>query len=107
MEEIRKTDRRTLYTRKAIRDAFLRLKRGKDYNMITVADLCREAEISRATFYAHFRNLAEVLDTLLDEVLANRDYIMKYLSAAEPGAGYRCSYPFCELVRDTGEFSVE
>ncbi|MCI8420295.1 MAG: TetR/AcrR family transcriptional regulator, partial [Oscillospiraceae bacterium] len=43
----RKMDRRALYTQKAIKEAFLRIKRNKDYNAITVADICREAEISR------------------------------------------------------------
>ena len=63
----RKMDRRALYTQKAIKEAFLRVKRNKDYNAITVADICREAEISRGTFYAHFGNIAEILDALLDE----------------------------------------
>ena len=56
MADTRKTDRRTVYTKKAIGDAFLRAKRNKDYNTITVADICREAEISRGTFYAHSSN---------------------------------------------------
>lgn len=79
MADERKMDRRALYTQKAIKDAFLRVKRNKDYNMITVADICREAEISRGTFYAHFSNIAEVLDTLLDEALANMDYLWESL----------------------------
>ena len=50
MADARKTDRRTVYTKKAIGDAFLRVKRNKDYNAITVADICREAEISRLRY---------------------------------------------------------
>ena len=38
MADTRKTDRRTVYTKKAIGDAFLRAKRNKDYNTITVAE---------------------------------------------------------------------
>ena len=38
MADARKTDRRTVYTKKAIGDAFLRVKRLKDYNTITIAD---------------------------------------------------------------------
>ncbi len=84
MAATRKTDRRTVYTKKAIQDAFLRIKRTKEYNAITVADLCREAEISRGTFYTHFSNIAEVLDALLDDVLANMNYLLDYLSSPPP-----------------------
>lgn len=103
MADTRKTDRRTLYTKAAIKDAFLRVKRSKEYNVITVADICREAEISRATFYTHFKNIAEVLDALLDDVLANRDYVLKYLTEAKTDAQSRCTYPLCQLVRDSQE----
>ncbi len=57
MENVRKKDRRTRYTQKAIRDAFLRVKRMKEYNAITIADICREAEISRGTFYWSIRQV--------------------------------------------------
>lgn len=96
MANTRKTDRRTRYTKKAIQDAFLRVKRAKDYNAITVADICREAEISRGTFYAHFNNIAEVLDALLDDALADMNYLREYLSAPQPDA--KCAHPFCRFV---------
>ena len=94
MADTRKTDRRTVYTKKTIGDAFLRVKRNKDYNTITVADICREAEISRGTFYAHFSNISEVLDALLDSALANMDYLRNYMSAPDTGSGSQCAYPF-------------
>ena len=51
MEEknLRKTDRRTMYTRMVIKDALLELLRETDFAEITVAGLCREAEINRGT----------------------------------------------------------
>lgn len=99
MANLRKTDRRIRYTQKAIRDAFLRVKRVKEYNAITVADICREAEISRGTFYAHFSNIAEVLDAVLDDALADMTYLREYLSAPQPDA--KCAHPFCRFVRDS------
>ena len=98
-----KTDRRTIYTKQAIKDAFLRVKRTKEYATITVTDICREAEISRGTFYAHFSNIAEVLDALLDDVLANMDYLREYLSTPEHDIKQQCAYPFCRFVRDSKE----
>lgn len=103
MTENRKVDRRTIYTTKSIKDAFLRIKRSKDYNSITVADICREAEISRGTFYAHFSNISEVLDALLDDALANMDYLQKYMSVPDANAEPQCAYPFCRFVRENLE----
>ena len=103
MADERKMDRRALYTQKAIKDAFLRVKRNKDYNMITIADICREAEISRGTFYAHFSNIAEVLDALLDDALANMDYLRNYIAAPDTGVEPQCAYPFCRFVRESKE----
>ena len=103
MTEKRKVDRRTIYTTKSIKDAFLRIKRSKDYNTITVTDICREAEISRGTFYAHFSNISEVLDALLDDALANMDYLQKYMSVPDADAEPQCAYPFCRFVRESIE----
>ena len=64
-----KVDRRTLYTRKAVKDALLELLRREGYSKVTVASLCREAEITRTTFYAHYAGIHEVVDELVDEAL--------------------------------------
>lgn len=101
MADTRKPDRRTVYTKKAIGDAFLRVKRNKDYNTITVADICREAGISRGTFYAHFSNISEVLDALLDDALANMDYLREYMSAPDANVRPQCAHPFCRFVRES------
>ena len=65
----RKMDRRTIYTRNTVKDALLELLEEQPFEKITVASLCRQAEITRATFYLHFQDINEVLDELLDEAL--------------------------------------
>ncbi len=65
----RKTDRRTLMTKGMIKDALLALLQNTPYEKITVASLCRQAEITRATFYLHYNNIDDVLDELLDDAL--------------------------------------
>jgi AcrR family transcriptional regulator len=69
MLPLKKTDRRTLYTIQSIKDAFLHLLQEKPYKKITVAELCREADLTRSTFYLHFDNLSDVLNAVLDEAL--------------------------------------
>lgn len=65
----RKMDRRTIYTRNTVKDALLELLEEQPFEKITVAALCRKAEITRATFYLHFQDINDVLDELLNEAL--------------------------------------
>ena len=62
--EKKKTDRRSLYTRMAVKDALLALMAKHNYSQLTVADVCRSADISRSTFYRHYDNLRQVIDEL-------------------------------------------
>lgn len=65
----RKTDRRTLYTKNMIKDSLLELLKHTPYEKITVTSICKQSEITRATFYLHYNNIDEVLDEVLDEAL--------------------------------------
>ena len=65
----RKIDRRTLYTRQVIKDALLELLAENPYDKINVTALCKQAEITRATFYLHYGDLNEVLDEVIQEAL--------------------------------------
>lgn len=65
----RKTDRRTITTKTQIKDALLILLKSTSYNRISVSLLCKQAQITRPTFYLHYQNLNEVLDEILDDAL--------------------------------------
>lgn len=69
----RKTDRRTLYTRQVVKDALLELLAEHHFEDINVTMLCRQAEITRATFYLHFDGLSAVVDELLEEALGTAE----------------------------------
>lgn len=69
----RKTDRRTIYTRNVIKDALLEAMSEKSFEQVTVTDVCRRAEITRATYYLHYQSLTEVLDELLNDALQMAD----------------------------------
>ncbi len=69
MTQERKIDRRTLYTLNVIQEAFLKLIDQQPFAKITVAQVCREAEFTRSTFYIHYSNLNEVLNAVLDQAL--------------------------------------
>lgn len=68
-----KTDRRTLYTRTVIKDAFLELIAKGGWRRLSVTLLCKKADIARATFYLHYANLDEVLDDVLGDAFQIRN----------------------------------
>ncbi|MBQ6492193.1 MAG: TetR family transcriptional regulator [Atopobiaceae bacterium] len=68
-EETRHEDRRARYTRQVIHEAFFELMREEGFAKMTVADICRRAEINRGTFYLHYVDKFALLDEVIDEAL--------------------------------------
>lgn len=63
----KKSDLRILKTRKAIKEALLKLIDKKGYERITIQDIANEAMINRNTFYLHYTDKIDLLDKLLAE----------------------------------------
>jgi AcrR family transcriptional regulator len=59
-------DRRTLRTRTAVQDAFIRLMFGGRYDRISTAAVIAEAGIGKSTFYEHYRSKDDVLVAVID-----------------------------------------
>ncbi len=58
-------DLRTVKTKKALHTSLLVLMERKSFDDITVSELCTEALVSRAAFYAHFADKHALLDYAL------------------------------------------
>ena len=63
-------DLREKKTLRAIRTAFLQLRGQRPLEKITVKELCELAEISKATFYIHYRDLYDLSERLQKEAVA-------------------------------------
>ena len=80
MEEIeRKTDRRILKTKKAIRTAFIRLLTIKDYNEITVKNVADEADVDRKTVYNYYSGIYAIREELENDIVMLIDESLKKL----------------------------
>ncbi|AWV35063.1 TetR/AcrR family transcriptional regulator [Paenibacillus odorifer] len=62
-----KVDLRILKTRKAIKEAFLKLVQTKGYERITIQDIAVEAMINRNTFYLHYVDKPSLMEDLCQE----------------------------------------
>ena len=65
----RRIDRRTAYTKNTVKDAMLELLAEMPFEKITVAALCRRADIVRTTFYLHYDSLTDVIKELADDAI--------------------------------------
>lgn len=61
-------DRRTVRSKKAIRQAFLALLKEKGLNHITVSELSRRADLGRGTFYLHYKDIYDLYDHIENEL---------------------------------------
>lgn len=60
-------DLRKKKTLRAIRESFFELRKRKRLESITVTELCRIAEISKAAFYLHYRDIYDLSEKLQTE----------------------------------------
>ncbi len=77
-----KEDRRVRRTRRRLRDALIQLILEQGYEKITIQEITDAADLSRATFYLHYKTkdelLASSLEEMFDELVASmQSFLMK------------------------------
>lgn len=87
MTNPKSVDRRTLRTRRALRDALLSLLVEKGWDELSVQDICDRADIGRSTFYLHFPSKEELLRGSLDDLRGVLN------SHRDPDANAKCTRP--------------
>ncbi|MBR6204472.1 MAG: TetR/AcrR family transcriptional regulator [Candidatus Methanomethylophilaceae archaeon] len=95
-------DLRIVRTEGRLIEAFLRLKSGRSFKSITVSDLCREAGVSRATFYNRFDSMEGILDAAIDSVLGSLPAMERCINAYR-WSGMMGGEPLCVHVRSHPE----
>ncbi len=67
MREVKK-DLRIIRTKKFLYEALIGLLKEKPFEEIKVSDICEKALINRSTFYAHYSDKYELLDSFIKDV---------------------------------------
>ena len=70
-------------TREAISREFMRAYARKRLDRITVKGLCAAVPVARTTFYAHNRNVDDVLAEVEDRLLAGLADVTKHVSGGD------------------------
>lgn len=72
-----------------IEDGLLELMLRRTFDEITVSDLCRHLELPRRSFYRYFRDLPDVLDSLLEHTFQDMAVSDRPLTLEEFAENYR------------------
>lgn len=70
------TDRRTIRSNTMIKRAFVELLKVKHIDNITVSELTEKADISRGTFYKHFKNLNDIFEEIQNNLCEQFDDVI-------------------------------
>lgn len=73
----KKTDRRIVRTKKAIRFAFARLVDEREVDRITIREIAEAANIDRKTFYHYYAGIHELIHEIETELFAAFDDVMR------------------------------
>jgi AcrR family transcriptional regulator len=65
----RKENRKSRYTKMVIRESLMELMKAKSISSVSVKDICDLADISRSTFYDHYKDQYDLLKQIEDETL--------------------------------------
>jgi AcrR family transcriptional regulator len=76
-----KESRKTRYTRMVIRDSLIELMKQRPITDISIKEICALADVSRPTFYAHYRDQYDVLKNIEDEIFAYFENVVFVISA--------------------------
>ncbi|HYP42109.1 MAG TPA: TetR/AcrR family transcriptional regulator [Chloroflexia bacterium] len=96
--EAKRDDRRSRRTRRMLGDALVEMMVEKRYDTITVQEIIDRANVGRSTFYAHYLDKEDLLQSQTAEVVASLGRLM------DQGIGSNRIIPSLEFLRHVREF---
>lgn len=73
-------DRRVRKTKKLLKDSFIELMYEKKVKDITVKDITERADLNRGTFYLHYLDIYDLLNSIEDEAIENVEHMLHYFN---------------------------
>lgn len=95
--EAKRDDRRSRRTRRMLEEALVKLMLEKRYDTITVQEIIDRANVGRSTFYAHYLDKEDLLESQAARVVSTM------VSHMDQSAGGNRIIPSLELLRHVGE----
>ena len=94
-------DKRIIRTKHNLKDAMIRMLSIEDFEHISVTELCKEAKVSRITFYSHYSDKQSLLDDIFNDMrsIGREDYYRRQKENNPEGASCTrvCKYAECDF----------
>lgn len=74
-----KHERKFKNTARKMQDVLIGLIEQKEFDEITVSDICRLAGVNRSTFYAHYRNTVDLLEEEEQDMILTFDEALNHI----------------------------
>lgn len=103
MEE-KKTDRRVIKTKRAIRNAFAQLLAQKDINDVTITDVANLADVNRKTVYNYYAGTYEILDEMENDLVAAFSAVLGELERKDIASPYEIFHKLTEVINADFDF---
>ena len=99
-----KENQRIVISKRMLRESLLRLLKSKELSEINITELCREAEINRATFYKYYNPPQDVLSDITMELIKEMKKMyhpLRTLDEVRNCVGKICEYVYehADLIR--------
>ncbi|MGL4337439.1 MAG: TetR/AcrR family transcriptional regulator, partial [Turicibacter sp.] len=88
-------DRRIRRTKKILKQSLLELMKIKKVKDITIKDITDQADLNRGTFYLHYQDIYDLLDSIENEVILNIEEMMTHFNAMN---GTQTTYQLLEQL---------
>lgn len=72
-------DRRTLYSKKMIRESLYELMKEKPLNKISVTEICQRADVNRSTFYAYYTDIYDLHQKIINDFFSLQKNVIKHI----------------------------
>lgn len=84
-------DNRKANTRKAIQEAMVTLLKSESFDDITAIKIAKEAGISRSSFYTHYKDKFELIDSYQQTLFNQVEYIFEKHEGSKEHAFWKSS----------------
>ncbi len=74
-----KEDRRTLYSKRMIRESLYELMREKPLNKISVTEICAKADVNRSTFYSYYTDIYDLHQQITKDFFSIQKSVIKHI----------------------------
>ena len=95
-------DRRIIKTKKKLKDTLVKLIQEKTIDKITVKELVEQADLNRGTFYFHYKDIYNFLETIETEALNEITFILFLFFMCLQLNAQTCIQTFTASGQDSG-----